>query len=114
MHNEMKPIYQVRAGSRRPLGARVYEEGVNFSLPSRDDTRVELLLYRNHDNPEPFQIIELDSSANRTFIFWHVFVEQLEPGVHYTWRVHGPANTERHQRADKEGSTDFLKRDVSF
>jgi len=94
MSDELKSSYRVRAGSRRPLGASVYEEGVNFSLASRDATRAELLLYRQHDSSEPFQTIELDSSVNRTFIFWHVLVEELGPGVHYTWRVDGPEDAE--------------------
>lgn len=103
----MKPIYKVRPGSRRPLGASVYEEGVNFSLFSREATRVELLLYSDHDSPEPFQVIELDPFVNRTFIFWHVFVEQLKSGVSYTWRVHGPADTQASGRR-YDGSLELL------
>ncbi len=40
-------------------------------------------------------MIELSPAENRTFFFWHVFVEGLRPGVCYTWRVDGPADTQR-------------------
>jgi glycogen operon protein len=48
---------------------------------------------------DPFQIIQLDPKENRTFIFWHIFVEGLRAGVHYTWRVDGP--TTGGQRFDR-------------
>jgi glycogen operon protein len=51
---------------------------------------VELLLYERADSPEPFQVIVLDPEVNRSFFFWHVYVEGLPPGTHYTWRVDGP------------------------
>lgn len=86
-------LFHTRPGSRRPLGATVYDEGVNFSLACRDASSVQLLLYRRHDSAEPFQVISLDPALHRTFIFWHVFVEGLRPGVHYTWRVDGPSDT---------------------
>ena len=36
---------------------------------------------------------------NRTFFFWHVFVEGLEPGVCYAWRIDGPSDTATTGRA---------------
>ena len=85
-----KQQYTASAGSRFPRGATVMPDGINFSILSRDATRVELLLYESHDSPEAFQILELDPLQNRTFIIWHVFVEGLKAGVHYTWRIDGP------------------------
>ena len=82
-------------GSRFLQGASVRDDGVNFCIISREATRVELLLYESHDSPEPFQVILLDAHENRTFIFWHVFVKDLKPGVSYTWRLDGPADTAR-------------------
>ncbi len=82
--------YVVHPGARFPRGATVFPHGVNFSILTRGASRVELLLYEAHDSPEPFQVLELDPRVNRTFIFWHVFVEGLKAGVNYTWRVHGP------------------------
>jgi glycogen operon protein len=66
---------------------------VNFSLFSRHATRVELLLYEAAGSPEPFQSVVLDPEENRSFFCWHVFVEGLPAGTHYTWRVDGPQDT---------------------
>jgi glycogen operon protein len=89
----MEKQYQIGNGSRYPLGSRVTVQGVNFSIISRHATRVELRLYADHDSPQPFQVIELDPETNRTYFVWHVFVEELPPGVFYTWRMDGPGNT---------------------
>ena len=82
--------YSTSAGSRFPRGATVLPDGINFSILSRNATRVELLLYESDSSPDAFQVIELDPLRNRTFIIWHVIVEGLQAGVHYTWRVDGP------------------------
>jgi glycogen operon protein len=63
---------------------------VNFSIFSRDTSVAELRLYERRDSSEPFQIITLSPDLNRTFFFWHVYVDNLPPGTHYTWRVAGP------------------------
>ncbi len=82
--------YRVSPGRHYPLGATVESRGVNFSIHSRYARGAELLLYAAATSPEPFQVIELDPLINRTFGYWHVLVEDLPPGVHYTWRLHGP------------------------
>jgi glycogen operon protein len=50
--------------------------------------------FGNHDVPEPIQTIELIPSKNKTFHFWHIFVEGLKAGAHYAFRVTGPAMPE--------------------
>ncbi len=90
----MSTNYSIRPGSHTPPGVHVDEEGINFCIFSRHATRVELVLYETGASTEPFQLIALDPEVHRTFFFWHVFVENLEPGVHYTWRVDGPGDTE--------------------
>ncbi|MBN1104421.1 MAG: glycogen debranching protein GlgX [Deltaproteobacteria bacterium] len=85
--------YRTRSGWRYPPGAKVDPEGVNFSVFSRHATQVELRLYEDARSPDPFQVVRLDPEENRTFFFWHVYVEGLRPGVLYTWRVDGPGNT---------------------
>ena len=87
--------YKTRSGHRYPPGATVDNGGVNFSVFSQHATSVELLLYHQADSPGPFQIIRLNSEINRTFFFWHVYVEELPSGTHYTWRVDGPGVTRR-------------------
>jgi glycogen operon protein len=90
----MRAPLTTRAGTRLPPGAALTAEGVNFSIFSRGATGVELLLYEGADSPEPFQVIALDPDTNHTHLMWHVFVEGLVPGAHYTWRMSGPADTE--------------------
>jgi isoamylase len=84
-----------RPGMRYPLGASWRPEGTNFSVFSRHAASVQLLLYERSDSAKPFQTVELDPSANRTFFFWHVYVVDLPLGTHYTWKVDGPSDTER-------------------
>ena len=91
----MPGSYRTRPGWRYPPGATPDAEGVNFSVFSRHATGVELLLYDRADSPVPFQVIALDPELNRSFFFWHVYVEALPVGTHYTWRVDGPFHPER-------------------
>jgi len=94
--------YPVSQGVAHPLGATVYPEGVNFSLFSEGATGVELLLFDDHDNPEPFQIIRFDPTLHKTFHFWHVFLEGLPPGIHYAYRVEGPDIPGEGHRFDRD------------
>jgi glycogen operon protein len=95
----MRPNRRARLGRRRellsrrrphPLGATVDKEGVNFSVFSRNATSVELLLFAEPEEVQPFQTIRLEPPANQTFFFWHVYVRGLKPGAHYAYRVDGP------------------------
>lgn len=86
-------IYAVSKGHPEPFGTTVYEQGVNFSIFSPSATSVELRLYAKADSHEPFQIISLNPVIHRSFFLWHVFVDELAPGVFYTWRINGPEDT---------------------
>jgi glycogen operon protein len=66
---------------------------VNFAVYGRDATAVELLLYERADSAAPFQVVSLDPEINRTYFTWHVYLHDLPPGVHYTWRLSGPSDT---------------------
>ena len=76
-------------GRSAPLGATVFEGGVNFSLFSRDCAGVTLLLFDRVDDRRPSRTIMLDTRVNRTYHYWHVFVPGLEPGQLYGYRVSG-------------------------
>jgi len=91
--------YETRPGTRFPAGATALPEGVNFCVFSRHATRMELLLYAAADSPRAFQVITLSPEENRSFFFWHVFVEGLPPGIYYTWRADGPTDTRETGRA---------------
>jgi isoamylase len=82
--------FTVRPGRPHPLGATPDAEGTNFALFTRHATSVELLLFDRHDSPRPVKTIKLDPSINRTFYFWHVYVNGVNPGMSYAYRVDGP------------------------
>jgi isoamylase len=77
-------------GEPYPLGATVVAGGVNFSLFSQHATAVELLLFQRFDDAEPAERIPLDPHTNRTFHYWHVFVDGIGGGQVYAYRVDGP------------------------
>ena len=112
-HNEMyaeslmtgtasQATFTVERGSPHPLGASPGPAGVNFSLFSGNATGVELLLFAAYDASEPFQVIRLDPSVNKSFHFWHVFVRGLEAGAHYAYRVDGPFDPASGHRFNKK------------
>jgi len=84
--------FQAEKGFPHPLGATPDAEGVNFSIFSRNGTAVDLLLFKTHDDRDPFQVIHLDPFLNKTFHFWHCYVRGLKPGTHYAYRVDGPSD----------------------
>ena len=77
-------------GQSAPIGATVSNGGVNFSLYSRDASKIELLLFDRDHDPLPARVITLDPSLHRDYHYWHVFVPGLQPGQIYAYRVHGP------------------------
>jgi isoamylase len=82
--------YTTRSGRSLPLGATADGAGVNFSISADDATTVQLLLFERHDDKEPVQTIVLDSATNKTFHFWHVYLEELAAGTQYAYRMDGP------------------------
>ena len=89
----MNEKFESKPGVRYPSGAKPNSNGVNFSIFSRHATAVELLLFTRSDSTEPFQIVTLDPSINRTFYYWHIYVEGLPVGTWYAWRMDGPNDT---------------------
>lgn len=97
----MKP-YSVTTGHRHPAGATASADGTNFCIFSRHATAVQLVLYEKPDSSSPFQVIDLDPVKNRSFFFWHVFVEGMtgQEKISYTWKVDGPDNDDSGSRFD--------------
>jgi isoamylase len=93
--SNMTRIYETSSGVRYPPGMKCDDSGVNFSVISLDATAVQLLLFKADNSLEPFQVIDLDPEVNRTFLVWHVFVKDLQPGVWYVWRMDGPSDTQQ-------------------
>lgn len=86
-------MFEIRPGQHLPAGASAHDEGVNFSVFCRGATHMWLQLYAGPEDAEPLQVIELDAQQHRTFFFWHVFLVGARPGICYTWRADGPADT---------------------
>jgi len=85
-------------GSPLPLGPSLQSTGVNFSLFSRNATRVWLLLYETAEAREPCSIVQLDPRRNRTGDIWHIRVEGVGRGLAYAFRVDGPCAPEQGHR----------------
>jgi glycogen operon protein len=79
------PGKRIRSGDPSPLGARWTGDGVNFALFSRYSDSVELCLF---DGEGKWELARL-RMPGRTGDVWHVFVEGLDPGQLYGFRVHG-------------------------
>jgi len=89
-------------GQSFPLGATVQEDGVNFSVFTKNGTGVELLLFDDGPLNEPSRVIPLNPRKNRTFYYWHLFVEGIGPRQVYAYRVKGPFEPERGLRFDHQ------------
>lgn len=103
---EDNDLYIADIGEPFPAGATLRPGGVNFSVFSRKATQVSLLLFESHDSIEPFQVITLDPKRNRTFFFWHVFIEGLPINTAYAFRVDGPKDL--HGAGDRYDSAKVL------
>jgi len=87
-------------GRSFPLGATVLGGGVNFSVFSREASRVDLLLFDDPAAAHPARVIELDPRSHRTYHYWHVFVPGIPPGQVYAYRAAGPFDPARGLRFD--------------
>jgi isoamylase len=77
-------------GRSYPLGATFCAQGINFSVFSKNSSRVELWLFDDVDDGKPSQIFKLDPHRNRTFYYWHICVPGIKAGQLYGYKVHGP------------------------
>jgi len=91
-----------KTGHSFPLGATVFVDGVNFSVFSRQASRVELLLFDDVAASEPARVIELEVRTHRSYHYWHVFVPSLGPGQIYAYRARGPFFPEHGLRFDPD------------
>ena len=86
----------VQPGRSHPLGATVYQDGVNFSVYSKHCDYVELLLFEDVEGRQPSRTIRLDPfDRHRTFDYWHAFLPGVTAGQAYAFRVGGPNDPSR-------------------
>ena len=76
-------IIETERGLSYPLGATVTPSGVNFSVFSKNATGMELLLFDGVDDSKPSAVIKFDPKKNKTYDYWHLFVDGLKAGQLY-------------------------------
>jgi glycogen operon protein len=79
-----------KSGSSAPLGATCWDNGVNFSLFSRNATAVSVLLYKSPDDIGPSRVIPHNEVQHKTYHYWHIFVSDIGEGQLYAYQVDGP------------------------
>jgi len=82
--NDLQP------GRSYPLGATLFDGGVNFCVFSHNCSAIELLLFDHYEDSKPTRVIPFDPEINRTFYYWHIFIEDIKVGQLYGYRVKGP------------------------
>ncbi|WP_019988097.1 glycogen debranching protein GlgX [Rudanella lutea] len=83
--------YTTRPGKPYPLGATPDAEGTNFALFSGNATAVYLCLY---DPQDPGRELVSIPVTERTELIWHIYVNDIQPGQLYGYRVDGPYDPE--------------------
>ncbi len=76
-----------KKGKPYPLGATWDGRGVNFALFSENASHVELCLFDSIHCRKEFRRVPLTERSNHV---WHVYLEEVNPGCLYGYRVHGP------------------------
>jgi glycogen operon protein len=84
----------VSPGDTYPLGATWDGLGTNFAVFSESAEMVELCLFDEDGTETRYALPEVDAYV------WHGYLEQVEPGRLYGYRVHGPYDPERGLRAN--------------
>jgi glycogen operon protein len=92
--------YKVSIGQSFPIGATKMDGGINFVIYSKHATAVDLLLFDQVDDLVPSQVIKLDKTKNKTYHYWHVFVEGISTGQLYGYRIYGPYLPDKGHRFD--------------
>ena len=81
---------KIQNGMPLGLGAVITPSGVNFSIYSRDATKVSLVLFNSEYDEKPSSVIDFDPKLNRTGNIWHIFLEGAGEGTLYLYKVDGP------------------------
>ncbi|TAJ47181.1 MAG: glycogen debranching enzyme GlgX [Herbiconiux sp.] len=81
-------------GSAYPLGATYDGSGTNFAIFSEAAEKVELCLFDDEGVETCVELIEVDAFV------WHAYLPQVQPGQRYGYRVHGPYDPAKGQRAN--------------
>ena len=89
--NQDQPL-QLWRGSHTPLGATLYQDGVNFAIYSQNAEKVVLCLFDENGNETQLELVE------QTYKVWHGFVPGMQAGQQYGYRIYGPYDPEKGHR----------------
>jgi isoamylase len=84
-------------GRPLPLGAHWDGKGTNFAIYSEQAWEVELCIFDAPDSEQPSATYRL---RERTAYVWHGYIEGLEPGTFYGYRINGPYDPGRGLRCN--------------
>lgn len=85
-----KPPFKFHPGKPLPMGATLFDDGVQFAIFSRHATSIVLQLFNKSEDKDPLFEITLDPDKNKTGDIWHIFIEGIKAGQLYGYRVDGP------------------------
>lgn len=78
---------RTKTGQPSPLGATWDGKGVNFAIYASHAEKVELCLFDEPDACTEVTRVEISNTFDGV---WHVYLEGIQPGQLYGYRVHGP------------------------
>lgn len=91
----------VECGNPLSLGATILKDGVNFSIYSKNASKVTLVIFEKEDDVSPSNFIELDPVVNKTGDIWHIFIKNAGEGTLYLYKVEGPYDPPKGLRFNK-------------
>jgi glycogen operon protein len=97
----IKRSLTTKSGKPFPIGSTPQKGGVNFSVFSRNATSIELLLFDNKDDIKPTSTFVLTKDKNRSYFYWHIFIEGISENQYYAYRVDGEYNPAKSLAYDK-------------
>ncbi len=85
-------------GTPLPLGSNIINNGVQFSIFSRNANSVSLILFHGTSPEADFTEIVLDKDLNKTGDIWHIWVEGISQGQIYGYKMNGEYRPEKGNR----------------
>ena len=89
-------MHKFSSGSAYPLGSTCDGKGVNFAIFSANAEKIELCLFDKNGAKE-LERYELKAHENN---IWHIYIEGLQAGQVYGYRVYGPYEQKIGRKAD--------------
>ena len=84
------------------MGATLEHDGVNFSVFTRNGTKVYLDIFEDKNDTAPYFSYEFDPDMNRTGDIWYIKIKGLKANSLYLYRVDGPFDPEQGHRFNKK------------